>query len=100
MDAMSDFDMMLMKRKEEKGVRRRRKDIDIINDNDDIIAQLISDMKHAASVRDSPFFLPHLAVQILPDCDFLSIGGSQIEPRRQTRLQESRHAVQSDVSIT
>ena len=42
-----------MKKKEEKGSRRRRKDnIDIINDNDDIIAQLISDMKHAAQVKE------------------------------------------------
>lgn len=41
---------MLLRKKEEKGGRRRKKDIDIINDNDDIIAQLISDMKQAASV--------------------------------------------------
>lgn len=45
---ISDFDLMLMRKKEEKSGRRRKKDIDIINDNDDIIAQLISDMKHAA----------------------------------------------------
>ncbi len=48
---MSDFDLMLMRKKEEKSGRRRKKDIDIINDNDDIIAQLISDMKHAAQVK-------------------------------------------------
>lgn len=48
---LSDFDLMLMKKKEEQSKRRKRKDIDIINDNDDIIAQLISDMKHAAEVR-------------------------------------------------
>lgn len=47
---MSDFDIMMMRKKEEKSGRRRRKDIDIINDNDDIIAQLISDMKQAAQV--------------------------------------------------
>lgn len=47
---MSDFELMLQKKKEEQTKRRRRKDIDIINDNDDIIAQLISDMKQAADV--------------------------------------------------
>lgn len=48
MSDMSDFDLMLQRKKEEQTKRRRRKDIDIINDNDDIIAQLISDMKGAA----------------------------------------------------
>lgn len=41
---------MLLKKKEEGSKRRKRKDIDIINDNDDIIAQLLSDMKNAAEV--------------------------------------------------
>jgi hypothetical protein len=41
---------MLLRKKEESGRRRRRKDIDIINDNDDIIAQLLSDMRYAAEV--------------------------------------------------
>lgn len=44
----SDFDLMLARKKEEQTKRRRRKDIDIINDNDDIIAQLLADMKAAA----------------------------------------------------
>jgi hypothetical protein len=30
--------------------RKRKADIDIINDNDDIIDQLLSDMRHAAEV--------------------------------------------------
>lgn len=47
---LSDFDLMLQKKKEEHTKRRKRKDIDIINDNDDIIAQLIGDMKAAAEV--------------------------------------------------
>lgn len=47
---MSDFDVMLQRKKEEKK-KRKRKDIDIINDNDDIIAQLLADMKTAADVR-------------------------------------------------
>lgn len=41
---------MLLKKKEEGTKRRKRKDIDIINDNDDIIAQLLQDMKQAADV--------------------------------------------------
>lgn len=41
---------MLQRKKEEKTNRRKRKDIDIINDNDDIIAQLLVDMRHAAEV--------------------------------------------------
>ena len=48
---LSDFDLMLQKKKEEQTKRKRRKDIDIINDNDDIIAQLIGDMKGAAEVN-------------------------------------------------
>ncbi|OTF73704.1 Med26 domain containing protein [Euroglyphus maynei] len=45
---MYDFDIMLQKRKEMNSRRRRRKNIDIINDSDDIIAELIQDMKQAA----------------------------------------------------
>lgn len=45
---LSDFDRMLARKKEEQSRRRKRKDIGIINDNDDIIAQLLSDMKAAA----------------------------------------------------
>lgn len=41
---------MLQKKRDEKSAKRKRKDIDIINDNDDIIAQLLSDMKAAAEV--------------------------------------------------
>lgn len=39
---------MLQKKREEQSKRRKRKDIDIINDNDDIIAQLLADMRTAA----------------------------------------------------
>lgn len=45
---MSDFEAMLQKKREDQTRRRRRKDIDIINDNDDIIAQLLQDMRAAA----------------------------------------------------
>lgn len=46
-DTLSDFDRMLARKKDEQSRRRKRKDIDIINDNDDIIAQLLADMKCA-----------------------------------------------------
>lgn len=39
---------MLMRKKEEKRVRRRKRDIDLINDNDDLIDQLIVSMKNAS----------------------------------------------------
>lgn len=45
---MSDFDIMLARKKEEKSRRRKRNDIDLINDNDDLIAQLLQKMQHAA----------------------------------------------------
>lgn len=41
---------MLAKKREEGSKRRKRRDIDIINDNDDIIDQLIQDMRMAAEV--------------------------------------------------
>lgn len=47
---MNDFEAMLAKKKEEGSKRRKRRDIDIINDNDDIIDQLIQDMRAAAEV--------------------------------------------------
>lgn len=49
-EAASDFEAMLARKREEQTKRRKRKDIDIINDNDDIIAQLLSDMRNAAEV--------------------------------------------------
>lgn len=39
---------MLAKKREEKSRRRKRPDIDIINDNDDMIDQLLSNMRYAA----------------------------------------------------
>lgn len=39
---------MLLRKKEEKRVRRRKRDISLINDNDDLIDQLIVGMKNAA----------------------------------------------------
>lgn len=49
---MSDFDAMLQRKREEQSRKRKRKDIDIINDNDDIIAQLLADMRNAAEVSN------------------------------------------------
>lgn len=46
---LSDFDLMLQRKKDEKTKRRRKGgDISLINDNDDKIDQLIQNMKHAA----------------------------------------------------
>lgn len=44
----SDFEAMLARKRDEKTKRRKRRDIDIINDNDDLIDQLIQNMKLAA----------------------------------------------------
>ena len=49
---VSDFDAMLEKRKAEMSKRRRKKkDIDILNDNDDMISDMIRRMKEAAEVN-------------------------------------------------
>lgn len=44
---VSDFDLMMERKKAERR-RRRKKDIDLINDNDDAIAKMIADMRSAA----------------------------------------------------
>lgn len=62
---MSDFDVMLQRKKEEKK-KRKRKDIDIINDNDDIIAQLLADMKNAADV--SIVHLEQIKIESVTSC--------------------------------
>ena len=40
----------MQRKKEESYRRRKRKNIDLINDNDDIIAELMVQMKQAAEV--------------------------------------------------
>jgi transcription factor SPN1 len=45
---MSDFDMMLERKRADQKKRRKKKDIELINDNDDAIARLIADMRFAA----------------------------------------------------
>lgn len=48
-DFVSDFDLMLEKKKLQNRMKRRRKaDSDAINDNDDIIAAMLKQMKEAA----------------------------------------------------
>lgn len=42
---------MLARKREQASKRRKRRDIDIINDNDDIIDQLIQNMRQAAEVN-------------------------------------------------
>lgn len=43
-----DFDIMMAKKKEENSRKRRRRGYEIINDNDDFIADIINQMKDAA----------------------------------------------------
>ncbi len=51
-DFVSDFDLMLEKKKAEMSKRRKKKkDIDILNDNDDMISEMIRKMKEVAEVR-------------------------------------------------
>ena len=50
-DIVYDFDLMMQRKKEENYRRRKRRNIDIINDSDDVIAELITQMKQAADVR-------------------------------------------------
>lgn len=45
---MSDFELMLARKRDERRGKRRRRDIDIINDNDDLIAHLLQQMRLAA----------------------------------------------------
>ena len=45
---LNDFDAMMDKKRSEMKKRRKKKDIDLINDNDDAIARLIADMRVAA----------------------------------------------------
>lgn len=43
-----DFDLMMMKKKEENGKRKRKRGYEIINDSDDLIADILAQMKQAA----------------------------------------------------
>lgn len=47
-DLVYDFDVMMQKKREENHKRRKRKNTDIINDSDDLIADMITQMKQAA----------------------------------------------------
>ncbi|KAK4337223.1 hypothetical protein RND71_043729 [Anisodus tanguticus] len=47
-DFVYDFDLMMQKRKEQNSRSRKRKNIDLINDSDDFIADLLNQMKQAA----------------------------------------------------
>ncbi|KAF7490057.1 Protein IWS1 -like protein [Sarcoptes scabiei] len=47
-EILYDFDLMLQRRKEMNSRKRKRKNTDLINDSDDLIAELIQDMKQAA----------------------------------------------------
>ena len=58
---MSDFDIMMAKKKEEMSKRRKkRKDFDLINDSDDLIAEMINKMKVAAEVCNRSFIIKNV----------------------------------------
>lgn len=46
-DTVYDFDIMMAKKKEENSRKRKRRNYEIINDNDDIIADIINQMRDA-----------------------------------------------------
>lgn len=46
---VSDFEIMLARKKDERR-KKKRKDVDIINDNDDLIDNLIQQMRAAYEV--------------------------------------------------
>lgn len=59
-----DFDVMLSKKKEEMGSRRKRKkDSEMINDNDDLIVDIINKMKTAAEVSKT-YYVFHFGDRI------------------------------------
>lgn len=45
---MNDFEVMMQRKRAENKRRKKKNDIDVINDNDDAIAKLIADMRIAA----------------------------------------------------
>lgn len=47
----------MMARKKDERRKRKRKDVDIINDNDDLIAHLIQQMKVASEVTLSTIYI-------------------------------------------
>lgn len=60
---------MMQKKKEESGKRRRRRDVDLISDSDDLIADIISQMRQAAEV--SKDFLMFIVNYIKLICTYL-----------------------------
>jgi len=59
---------MLARKKEEQTKRRKRKDIDIINDNDDLIDHLLGEMRNAAEVL---YFKVLICVPIFQEMNLL-----------------------------
>lgn len=105
---VNDFEAMLAKKKEEGSKRRKKRDIDIINDNDDIIDQLIQDMRAAAEVGDLrlqniSLHLVHSAIHSIIKCfHVLNIhwtGWSWIKLTTKTGHSKDFHAKNGDVTI-
>ena len=69
---MSDFDAMMAKKKAENAKnRRKRKDFDLINDSDDLIAEMINKMKVAAEV----LYLNCIFILISTHASYMVISG-------------------------
>lgn len=76
---MSDFEIMLLRKKEERTRRKKRRDIDIINDNDDLIAQLLQNMKTAAEVGYINLFFNIPRDPFCPCCEAVfELGSSNL----------------------
>lgn len=88
---MSDFDTMMAKKKEERShSRRKRRNIDIINDNDDLIVDMLKRMREAADVSIN-------SIRLL-ECEFKV--DSRLIDSRVTFLQEDRNLNQNHQPAT
>lgn len=94
---VSDFDAMLARKREQATKRRNRRDINLINDNDDIIDQLIRNMKQAAEVQlNEKNHLDEFDTWTIRDC---IAGGPWIESTKSTCNEENFNAQARYVAI-
>jgi len=82
--------MMARKKEERSRNRRRKRNVDIINDNDDLIVEMLKKMREAAEVGFSPFSSKssNFLGKLIP-FDFVSSGQSQAESWEEITLKFS-----------